>query len=510
MKKCLSALCTILFLVLTVPVFTAFAETASIDISHSDIAAELGKLGLSAQNTTTLNVTGKMKPRDYKYVMETLTNLKTLHLADETEIPTKAFYDYEKDSGHPSLQLVTAPKVRTVGTRAFYKCPNLYRVQMNEMTDIDMQAFAECTRLRTVSIPSCITIGEAAFDGCKSLTSLNAKSAVSIENDAFRNNVKLVNPDISSVSCIMDRSFFNCDSLTELTVNASEIGIDAFADCDSLVSFSAPHAANIKSGALANCKALTEVDLSSVIKVGSGAFENDAALNALTIGKYVPDFDSAWHNCFKGTTNQLKIYTEAQYTEEQRGRLIEFVKESGGAELPLTSISVIVSADKTEEMSLEDGQVAVDAPSIDLDDLLEKENTVADNWDTSDASVVSVDGNGIVTAQKEGTATITGTVADESGNSGKKEVELKVVVTNNGGTLSMVIEKVAEKAVDKIIEQVQQTVSERVETPATADLAFIILFLCIFVGLVSYFSIEFEDKADEFIKSIAKRFKSVQ
>ena len=86
------------------------------------------------------------------------------------------------------------------------------------LTEIEWEAFADCTSLISIVLPDCVTyIGDFVFYNCTSLTSI-------------------VIPD--SVTGIGSGAFESCHSLTNITIpdNVKEIGSQAFSNCSSLTS----------------------------------------------------------------------------------------------------------------------------------------------------------------------------------------------------------------------------------------------------------------------------------
>ena len=104
------------------------------------------------------------------------------------------------------------------------------------VTNIGVNAFANCTSIRYVTIPSGVTsIGDSAFYNCYSLTSLSIPSGVtSIGNSAFYTCCTISTLEIpASVTSIGNSAFSSCYSITEYhflrTESVPTLGTTAFA-----------------------------------------------------------------------------------------------------------------------------------------------------------------------------------------------------------------------------------------------------------------------------------------
>ena len=180
-------------------------------------------------------------------------------------------------------KIVIEPGVTSIGSNAFWDCPNLTSVTIpNTVKKIGANAFEFCMSLTSVTIPDSVkTIEDHTFEGCTSLTEVTI-------------------PD--GVTSIKYRAFFGCESLTTVTIPGSvtSIGEDAFLECTSLTSVTIPDSVtSIESGTFRRCTGLTTVTIpDSVTSIKNGAFSGCSSLTSLTIPDGVTSIDSrAFQEC---------------------------------------------------------------------------------------------------------------------------------------------------------------------------------------------------------------------
>ena len=205
-----------------------------------------------------------------------------------TEIDRNAFYDCT------GLTSITIPNsVTSIGSYAFSWCSGLTSVTIgNSVTSIGEFAFSSCSGLTSVTIPNSVTsIGECAFCDCKGLTSVNIPN---------------------SVTSIGEFAFLGCSSLTSVTVpnSVTYIGSGAFAACSNLAIISvdagntvynSPDGSNAiiettSNKLVAGCKNTTISN--SVTSIGENAFDGCSGLTSVTIPSSVTSIESyAFFEC---------------------------------------------------------------------------------------------------------------------------------------------------------------------------------------------------------------------
>jgi hypothetical protein len=225
---------------------------------------------------------------------------------------------------------VTIPaSVTSIGSAAFYGCPNLTTVIFSgtsSLTKIENQAFEGCINLTGITIPASVTyISTTAFSQCPKLTGITVNPANT--NYASDSSGVLFTKDGSqlleapgaitaysiptSVTAIFSHAF-SYTNLTSVTIPSSvtSIGSQAFAYCAYLTDITVSAAnANYKSdstGVLFNKSGATLIQAPGGIKsytipdgvtsIGDSAFGNSTALtsitipgNVLSIGQYAFD-----------------------------------------------------------------------------------------------------------------------------------------------------------------------------------------------------------------------------
>ena len=230
---------------------------------------------------------------------------------DVTTIGEKAF-------GYSSLTSVAIPdSVTVIGVQAFYYCSRLTSVTIpDSVTEIGVQAFYYCSSLTSVTIPDGVTtIGYGAFAECSNLREFNGKFASednrcliidgTLNSFAPAGLTEYVIPD--SVTEIGVQAFSNCDSLTSITIpdSVTTIGDYAFSNCDSLTSVTIPDSVTtIGNYAFYGCSSLTSVAIGeSVTTIREGAFYGCSSLISVTIPDSVTTIgDSAFHGCISLTS----------------------------------------------------------------------------------------------------------------------------------------------------------------------------------------------------------------
>ncbi|MDE6605224.1 MAG: leucine-rich repeat protein [Clostridia bacterium] len=145
-----------------------------------------------------------------------------------------------------------------------------------------------------------------AFEGCKDLTSVTLNCEITaLRDNTFKDCSSLANfTSSNSLTSIGDRAFYGC-KLSYYNTSASTVGVEAFANCLNLTSFSITGAdAIINNSAFENCRALTTVSLGNTKTVGASAFENCISLTNISITAGV---ESIGAKAFAGCAKLKKV-----------------------------------------------------------------------------------------------------------------------------------------------------------------------------------------------------------
>ena len=369
-------------------------------------------------------------------------------------------------SGCTELKEVTLPNIRkNIVAGMFEGCTSLEKIVLPEtITAIRENAFKNCTSLKDITWSKAPTVIESnAFRNCSALTELAIPGTVkSIGDCAFLNCDALTTVTIpDSVTSIGKQVFYDCDALTTVKLGSglTEIPASTFEHCDVLESLRIPRrVTTIGDNAFKDCVKLTSITIPrSVTKISSNAFSYPKILTIYGVaGTYAETFakensiqfvdqqvkataaslDQTELTINKGATAQLNLsVTPENFTDtvtwKSTDEKVATISDSGEVKAVgagTATIKVVVGdisatcqvtvLQPVTGIRLNKSSLTMDAldtfqmtASVYPDSANDKRIT----WSSSDPAIASVDENGLVTALKKGTATITAAAMDGSG-----------------------------------------------------------------------------------------------
>ena len=258
--------------IFTLTAYILCLSASAYDFSVDDIFYNILASGNAVEVTHDYNsensTTGSYKSK--VTVPETVTYEGTTY--NVTTIGENAFAESAR-----LTEVVLPESITTIERKAFYDCSRLKELTIPQsVTTIGELAFYHCVKLKSLNIPASVDcIGSKAFILCKGLTSLtvdNANTAYSSDNNIIYNKeqTRLV-AAMSSYSGHLD-----------LPATVTEIGENAFVECDGLTSINLGNVVTIHDYAFFDCKGLQSITLpESIETLGIGAFFNCTNLTTL-------------------------------------------------------------------------------------------------------------------------------------------------------------------------------------------------------------------------------------
>lgn len=380
-------------------------------------------------------------------------------------------------SGCDSLTSVIIPDgVTVISDSLFSGCDSLSSVVIPDgATSIGPYAFSGCKSLGSINLPDGVTsIGTYAFNYCASLQSIDIPDGVtSIGNYTFYNSDGLKSVDLpDGLISIGNYAFADCGGLKNIDFPAGvkSIGTGAFSYCSNLLSLDLP-AGVTTLGAQAfysSCGRFTSILLPrSISMIGNDCFGTvwgvfyvydgsyaqqyctaqypsktitmGIQLNSstLTLGvgasqrltaavKYPDSYTIEWRS---NTPAVASVAQDGTVTGVSAGQATLTAVLDGDASLTATCqvdvrlYTTGVTLDKATA-TLYTGETLTLTPTVSPSDANDKRVT----WASNNGTVATVV-NGVVTAKKAGSATITATAADGSGKSASCAITVKQYAT---------------------------------------------------------------------------------
>ena len=339
-------------------------------------------------------------------------------------------------------KLVLPESVKNIRDSAFKNCTALKELVWSKAPElIESNAFYNCDAITEMDIPATVTsVGYQAFYDCDGLT-------------------KITIPD--SVTSLGDSVFYDCDALTDVKLGAgiTTIPASAFRHCDALEQLTVPRRVTaIKDNAFKDSVKFSSITIPrSVTSISANAF---SYLDKLTIygvaGTYAETFaktnsikfvdrqvsatsaslDQTALTLNKGASGQLMLtVTPEDFTDEvvwkSSDTAVVTVSDTGlvkavGVGTATIKVSVgkasasckVTVLQPVTSISLNRSSLTMEATDTFQLQASVYPSNAADQrvqWTSSDPTVASVDENGLVTALKKGTSTVTAAALDGSG-----------------------------------------------------------------------------------------------
>ena len=345
--------------------------------------------------------------------------------------------------GCTSLEKIVLPEtVTAIRSDAFEGCTALKDITWSKAPEIiESNAFRNCSALKEVTIPGTVkSIGDCAFLNCDALTTVTIPDSVtSIGEQVFYDCDALTTVKLGSgMKTIPESMFEHCDALESLSIPrcVTSVGNNAFKDCTKFTSVTIPRSVtSISATAFSYPKILTIYGVAGTY-AETFAKENSIQFVDQQVKATAASLDQTELTINKGATAQLNLsVTPENFTDtvtwKSTDEKVATISDSGEVKAVgagTATIKVVVGdisatcqvtvLQPVTGIRLNKSSLTMDAlgtfqmtASVYPDSANDKRIT----WSSSDPAIASVDENGLVTALKKGTATITAAAMDGSG-----------------------------------------------------------------------------------------------
>lgn len=191
----------------------------NIDFGYDKFQRDDGELPRIDADITSFDFVGYIEKEERKNQKELSKDIESLTSENWTTaktIPKEAF------QGYPNLKKVELENVVEVNDKAFSQCPNLKEVDLFDTIEIGASAFRDCHNLVDIFVPRLNILGDysLASTGIREFRELNNKVKY-LGYGAFQNCKDLRKVEINDVKCITEYTFEGCTELESVYASSA-------------------------------------------------------------------------------------------------------------------------------------------------------------------------------------------------------------------------------------------------------------------------------------------------
>ncbi|MDO4379760.1 MAG: leucine-rich repeat protein [Clostridia bacterium] len=333
-------------------------------------------------------------------------------------------YPCAKDEGNEAY--IVPETVKTIGDSAFLSCTALSEIVLPEgLESIGDHGFEFCSALKSITLPNSVSsLGVGAFSSCSELKSAVLSDRLEeIKEDTFSNCDAFESVTFGkNLKKIGNNAFSFCMSLKKISLPKSikDFNTSAFSQCDSLESFEIEKGAELvlfgdtvmnaeKTKIFAYFGSDQSYTVPETVKTIGELAIMPTALRKITIPESVENFGKyAVGYCISYGSNPYEGLSDFRIFGKEGSKAQEYAKEN------VFSFYTAEPKANAESVSLKSGET--------FDFFVDGTVSANTEYASSNSKIASVDKNGKVTANKNGTAEIFAVI-------GKEHFKLSVTVT---------------------------------------------------------------------------------
>ncbi len=138
---------------------------------------------------------------------------------------------------HNNLKEINLPStIKFIGRMAFFECTKLEKINLDDVYEIERNAFSYCANLKEINLNASY-IGASAFYKCSSLSNVDLNNTISIGTLAF-SNTKIKNINIPSTCNFLGQdAFYECYLLENINVYGKSLKSNSYLKSLAIVNY---------------------------------------------------------------------------------------------------------------------------------------------------------------------------------------------------------------------------------------------------------------------------------